>query len=334
MQLIECVPNISEGCSQSIIAELGNVISKVDGVKLLNTDIGVDANRTVFTFIGFPKSVIEAAFQLFKRANQLISMENHHGKHPRIGVVDVCPLIPIQGITLEETAEFAEELAKRVGEELHIPIYLYEENAKNEYRSRLEQIRAGEYEGFKQKILLDDWKPDFGPQTFNKKTGVSVIGARNFLLAYNINLETKDVNIAKNIAAQIRESGGTFIDNQGNKKRSEGLLKGVKAIGWYIQEFDMVQVSTNITDYNKVSMFEVFTEVSKFAKMYGTTVRGSELIGLVPFDALFRSGTEIKQQDSSLIGESIDIAIAYLKLDDIKECIPQKQILEYAAGIM
>ncbi|OQA97707.1 MAG: hypothetical protein BWY22_01154 [Bacteroidetes bacterium ADurb.Bin217] len=334
MELLECVPNISEGNNQEIIDGVAQVISAVPGVKLLHVDSGKAANRTVYTFVGFPDSVIDAAFALFEYVIQHVDMENHVGTHPRVGAVDVCPLIPIQGISMEQTKQYAEKLAKRVGEELHVPIYFYEHNAKYIHRTRLEQIRSGEYEGFKQKILLEGWEPDYGPQSFNPKTGVSVIGARNYLLAFNVNLVTKDVSIAKNIAARIRESGGNFTDIYGKKHISKGLLRGIKAIGWYIPEFDVVQVSTNITDYSLVSLYKVYCEVQKLAIQYGTNVRGSELIGLVPYDALHNAGKEILQQKPLVANDTIEAAIQELGLQDVKECVPQKQILEYVAGVL
>lgn len=334
MELIECVPNISEGNNQKVIDAIANVISSVDGVKLLHVDIGKAANRTVYTFIGFPESVVEAAFKMFEYATQHIDMQLHSGTHPRIGTVDVCPLIPIQGISMEQTKQYAEILAKRVGQELHVPVYFYEHNAKFIHRTRLEQIRSGEYEGFAKKMKLDGWDPDYGPHTFNPKTGVSVIGARNFLLAYNINLTCSDVGIAKNIAARIRESGGSYTDMFGKKHISKGLLRGVKAIGWYIPEYDVVQVSTNITDFSLVSMYQVYSQVQKLAIQYGTNVRGSELIGLVPYEALHNAGKEILQQKPNVAADTIEAAIQELRLTDVKECVPQKQILEYVAGVL
>lgn len=334
MELLECVPNISEGCDTKFIEQAASVISAVPGVKLLNIDSGKTANRTVFTFVGFPESVMQAAFNLYEFVIQHIDMSKQKGSHPRVGAVDVCPLIPIQGISLEQTMHYAAQLAKRVGEELHVPVYFYEQNATYIHRTRLEQIRSGEYEGFSQKILLDGWEPDYGPNKFNPKTGVSVIGARNFLLAYNVNLKTKDQKIAKNIAVRIRESGGTYTDLYGKKHVTKGLLRGVKAIGWYIPEFDVVQVSTNITDFNLVSMYKVYCEVQKLAIQYGTNVRGSELIGLVPYDALHNAGKEILQQKTDVAIDTIEAAIQELGLQDLKECVPQKQILEYVAGVL
>ncbi|HON52531.1 MAG TPA: glutamate formimidoyltransferase [Bacteroidales bacterium] len=334
MELIECVPNISEGCNSELIEQIAKVISSVSGVKLLHIDAGKAANRTVYTFVGFPESVVEAAFNMFEFVIKHIDMAQHTGTHPRIGAVDVCPLIPIQGISLEQTKQYAEQLAKRVGEELHVPVYLYEQNAKYIHRTRLEQIRSGEYEGFSQKMQSEGWDPDYGPHVFNPKTGASVIGARNFLLAYNINLVSSDVTIAKHIAARIRESGGNYTDMFGKKHVSKGLLRGVKAIGWYIPEYDVVQVSTNITDFNLVSMYKVYCEVQKLAIQYGTNVRGSELIGLVPYDALHNAGKEILQQKPSVANDTIQAAIQELGLQDVKEFTPQKQILEYVAGVL
>lgn len=334
MEILECVPNISEGRNISVIQHLAKVISSVQGIRLLHVDSGKATNRTVFTFIGAPDSVIEAAYQLFVHASQIINMQQHLGEHPRVGVVDVCPLIPLRGISIDKAKMYAEKLAKRVGENLDIPVYMYEQNARHDFRRNLEQIRAGEYEGFYQKMQSEEWKPDFGPQEFNIKTGACIIGVRNFLLAYNVNLKTKDVTIAKNIAALIRESGGAFIDSKGNKQRSSGLFKGVKAIGWYIKDFDVVQVSTNITDFKNISMFTVYSEIARFAKLYNTEVRGSELIGLVPLAAIQQSANEIIRKSPQQNHNNIQIVSQTLNLSDVKEFIPEQQILEYVAKIL
>jgi len=334
MEIIECVPNISEGKNTEVIKKLADVITSVDGVQLLNVDSGKAANRTVYTFVGFPEAVIEAAFLLYKNATELISMSGQLGEHPRMGVVDVCPLIPIQGIRIEEVAKYAETLAKRVGEELQIPVYLYEQNATQKHRVRLEQIRSGEYEGFETKIQNFDWVPDFGPQIFNVETGVTAIGARNYLLAYNVNLNIKDLEVAKNIAIQIRESGGTYTAPDGSiQTKKPGLLKGVKAIGWYIKDFDVVQVSTNITDFRIIGLARVFEEVSKLAKEYGVEVKGSELVGLVPYEALESAGMYFQYKLHETNTDSLDFAIKQLGLTELKSCKPKEQILEYAAGL-
>lgn len=334
MELIECVPNISEGQNPEIISAIAAIIQSVEGVQLLNVDSGKDANRTVYSFIGFPEAVIEAAFLLYKYASEHISMKNHIGKHPRMGIVDVCPLIPVRDIRIDEVAKYANELAQRVGEELKIPVYLYEANAKQQHRTRLEQIRAGEYEGFAQKIQLFDWTPDYGPQSFNPAFGVTAIGARNYLIAYNINLATKNVDIAKNIAVQIRESGGSYLDSQGIRSiKKSGLLQGVKAIGWHIEDFDIVQVSTNITNFKIIGLARVYQEVSKLAQEYGVEVCGSELIGLVPHDALLDAGMYFQHTNHKGNKDVLEVAIEDLGLNTIKPFSIQKQILEFVAGI-
>ncbi len=334
MEIIECVPNISEGKDEKTITNIANVIRNVEGVHLLNIDSGKDANRTVYTFVGFPEAVLEAAFQIYKYAVTHISMENHKGKHPRMGIVDVCPLIPIRNTNIEKVVEYANKLAYRVGTELEIPVYLYEANATQSYRTRLEQIRAGEYEKFAQKIQLYDWKPDYGPQCFNPITGVTAIGARNYLIAYNVNLSTKNVEIAKNIAAQIRESGGSYTDPQGIKHtKKPGLLQGVKSIGWYIDDFDMVQVSTNITNFKIIGLARVYEEVQKLAQEYGIDVCGSELIGLVPHDALLEAGMYFQHKHHIVNKDALESVVEYLGLNTIKSFDKHKQILEFVARL-
>lgn len=305
--MLECIPNISEGRNAGFISALGQIISSVAGVRLLNIDSGRAANRTVFTFVGNPQAVIDAAFAMYEYAAKHLSMKNHKGTHPRAGIVDVCPLVPLTGMTMSEANIYALQLAQKVGEELHIPVYLYEQSAKYDHRSRLEQIRAGEYEGFAQKIQLPDWKPDFGEAIFNENTGITVIGARKFLLAYNVNLTTKNVTIAREIARKIREF------------REQGLLAGVKAIGWYIEDFDMVQVSTNITDFEQTSLYKVFSTVSQLAQEFGCEACGSEVIGLIPHAALVQAGEEILQDFPQLSQLPIDAAIEVLGLNSIKK---------------
>jgi glutamate formiminotransferase/formiminotetrahydrofolate cyclodeaminase len=274
--ILECVPNFSEGRDQNIIDAIGTSIKKISGIKLLHVDSGYDANRTVYTFAGQPYAVIDAAFQAIQTASELIDMRHQHGVHPRMGACDVCPLIPVRNISIEATVELSRQLGKRVGE-LGIPVYLYEFSATHHERKNLAYLRNGEYEGIEQKILLPEWKPDFGPQVFNEKSGMMALGARKFLIAYNINLKTKDVSIAKQIAKRIRESG---------TGKEKGLLKAIRAIGWYMEEFHCAQVSCNITDFEQTSLKELFDTVKKLANEYGTDVKGSELIGLIPEKAL------------------------------------------------
>ncbi|MCL2329176.1 MAG: glutamate formimidoyltransferase [Bacteroidetes bacterium] len=304
--MLECIPNISEGNNAEFISALGQVISSVEGVRLLNVDSGKAANRTVYTFVGNPQAVVDAAFAMYEFAAKHLNMRTHKGTHPRAGIVDVCPLVPLNGMTMSEANEYALQLAQRVSAELHIPVYLYEHSAKYEHRTRLEQIRAGEYEGFAQKMQLPQWKPDFGEAVFNENTGITVIGVRKFLLAYNVNLTTKDVEIARKIAGVIREF------------RKKGLLRGVKAIGWYIEDFDMVQVSTNITDFEKTSLYAVFKTIQQLAQEYGCTVCGSEVIGLIPREALEQAGEEILRDFPQLALSPVQVAIDVLGLNTIK----------------
>lgn len=334
MEIIECTPNISEGNDRKVIDAIIAEIKAVNGVTLLHVDSGKDANRTVFTFVGVPDAVVNAAFAMYKKAQELLSMKNHVGKHPRMGIIDVCPLTPVRDITLVQVVEYAEMLAKRVGEELQIPVYLYEANAKYAYRAKLEQIRRGEYEGFFKKMKNVDWTPDFGPNDFNPNVGVTAIGARNYLIAYNVNLDTSDLNVAKNIAVQLRESGGTYYDSNGVRTiKKTGLLQGVKAIGWYIEDFDIVQVSTNITNYNVVGLARVFNEVSRLAEQYNVAVTGSELVGLVPYEAVVHAGMFFQHAEKLVNTDPLEIAVEKLGLCNLKEFSPKSHILEYVAGI-
>lgn len=311
-RLIEAVPNFSEGKDVKVIDAIVDSIISVSGVKLLHVDRGESANRTVFTFAGSPENVVEASFRSAKIASELIDMRLHKGTHPRLGALDVMPLVPISGVTLEECAEYALKLAARIGNELHVPVYCYESASKLPYRTRLEQVRKGEYEGLAEKMKLPEWKPDFGPSTFNAKSGAFIVGARPFLLAYNINLATPDESIAKKIAAIIRESGRVE-----NGIQISGKFKTVKAIGWYVPEFECAQVSTNLTNLKQTGVHEVYEEVCKLAKEFGTSVTGSELIGLTPRFALLDAGKHYNSQLSDI--EKIKLAIKQLKLNDKKE---------------
>jgi glutamate formiminotransferase/formiminotetrahydrofolate cyclodeaminase len=340
MQLIECVPNFSEGVNLEIIRQIAEAIASVDGVRLLNVDPGKDTNRTVITFVGEPVAVVEAAFLGIKKAGELIDMSRQHGKHPRMGATDVCPLIPISNITLEETAAYAKALGKRVGEELHIPVYLYEHAQADKSRSNLSVIRAGEYEGFFKKIKLPGWKPDFGPAELDVKCGASVIGARDFLIAYNINLDTASTGIANAIAGDVRESGhiihegGKILtDEDGKPKRQPGSLKAVKAIGWYIEEYGIAQISMNLTDLAVTPLHIAFDEVCNRAAAHGAQVTGSELVGLVPLKAMVDAGKYFlqKQQGNTMAseGELIAIAIKTMGLDELEPFKPEERIIEY-----
>jgi glutamate formiminotransferase/formiminotetrahydrofolate cyclodeaminase len=299
--IVECVPNFSDGRNPEIIRQITQVIESVDGVTLLDVDPGKATNRTVVTFVGHPEAVIEAAFQAIVKAGELIDMRQHKGEHPRMGATDVCPLVPISGISMEETAKYAQKLAKRVGEETDIPVYLYGYAQPNLSRNDLSIIRAGEYEGFAEKIKQADWKPDFGPEVFNAKKGATVIGARDFLIAYNINLNTKSTRIANRIAFDVREagrvkrignpiSGEIAMDENGEPIRIPGKCKEVKAIGWYIEEYGIAQISANLTNYSVTPIHVFFDEVNESAFSRGVRVTGSELVGLVPLNAMLDAG--------------------------------------------
>ena len=343
-RIIECVPNFSEGRRPEVIEAIAQSIRQVDGVKLLDVDPGKATNRTVMTMAGAPEHVIEAAFQAIRTASTLIDMRQHHGEHPRMGATDVCPLIPIQGITMEETAAFAHQLAKRVGNELKIPVYMYESAATSPERKNLATIRAGEYEGFAKKIQDTNWKPDYGPAVFNENAGATVIGARDFLLAYNVNLNTRSERRANSVAFDIREKGrikrkgnpvsGEIIkDANGEPLREEGMCKGVKAIGWYIEEYQMAQVSMNITDINQTSLHQAFDACVKSASARGLRVTGSELVGLVPLQVMLDAGRHYLKLQGVSEGvseaELIHTAVRSMGLDEIAPFDPKKKIIEY-----
>ena len=343
-QLIECVPNFSEGRDAGIIRQITDEIESVEGIRLLDVDPGKATNRTVVTFVGEPESVIEAAFRGIRKASQLIDMGKHKGEHPRMGATDVCPLIPIQGISMEETSAWAVKLAKRVGEELQIPAYLYEYAQLDKKRSNLSIIRAGEYEGFFDKIKLPEWKPDFGPATFNPTAGGTVIGARDFLIAYNVNLNTKSTRIANRIAFDVREAGRVVregnpysgkikTDENGEPVRVPGKLKYVKAIGWYIEEYKMAQISINLTNYRETPLHSVFEECRKSADERGARVTGSELVGLIPLAPMLEAGKYFLEKQGLSTGVSEDeliwSAVKSMGLDELGPFDPQKKIIEH-----
>src|SRR5450631_1362857 len=344
MQLIECVPNFSEGKDLNIIQQITNEIEKVEGISLLNVDPGKATNRTVVTFVGSPKAVIEAAFKAIKKAGELIDMSKHTGEHPRMGATDVCPFIPIANITMEETAKYAQELAKRVGEELQLPVYLYEAAQPDKKRNNLSLIRAGEYEGFFKKIQQPEWKPDFGPAIFDAKRGATVIGARDFLVAYNVNLNTTSIRRANSIAFDVREAGRVkregdgvtrkiVIDENGNAVNIPGSLKSVKAIGWYIEEYGIAQISINLTNINITPVHIAFDEVCKKAAERGIRVTGSELVGLIPLKAMLDAGKYFLKKQQRSIGvsekELIKIAVRSMGLDELGPFNPNERIIEY-----
>ena len=343
-QLIECVPNFSEGNDLSIIKQITAEIESIDGVRVLNVDPGKATNRTVITFVGAPQAVVDAAFLAIKKAAELIDMSKHKGEHPRMGATDVCPLIPIANISMEETAAFAKQLGERVGKELSIPVYLYEASQPNKKRSNLSIIRAGEYEGFFKKIKLPEWTPDYGPKEHSVRAGSTVIGARDFLIAYNINLNTTSVRRANSIAFDVRETGrvkregnpitGKVIrDENGEPVYIPGTLKSVKAIGWYIKEYGVAQISMNLTNIKVTPVHIAFDEVCKKATDRGIRVTGSELIGLIPLACMLDAGRYFlaKQQRSTGVSDAelIKIAVKSLGLDDLTPFKPEERIIEY-----
>jgi glutamate formiminotransferase len=284
-QLIECVPNFSEGKDEKIIGQIADAIKGIDGVKLLEIDPNKDANRTVMTFAGEPTAVCEAAFEAIKKASELIDMRTQKGAHPRIGATDVCPLVPLKGISMSETVQYAHTLAQRVAHELSIPVYCYENAAFSEERKNLAFLRKGEYEGLAERMKNPSFLPDFGSPVFNAKSGATVIGAREILIAYNFSLSTPSVEIAKKIAEEVRESGYWKIEN-GQRIKIAGKLKHLKAIGWYMEDYKLAQVSTNLTNFKETTLKMVFEEISKVGEKYGVEIIDTELIGLLPLDAL------------------------------------------------
>ena len=342
-QIIECVPNFSEGRNQEVINEISEAISNTKGVHLLNVDPGQATNRTVMTFVGDPDSVISAAFNAIKTASEKIDMSKHSGEHPRFGATDVCPLIPVSNITFDELILYAEKLAKKVSEELNIPIYLYENAAREDKRRNLANVRSGEYEGLNKKINSKEWKPDFG-SSFNKKSGATAIGVRDFLIAYNINLNTKSTRLANAIAFDVREKGrikrkghpviGEIVyDKNGNPDTIPGSLKHVKAIGWYIEEFGIAQISMNLTNITETPIHTVFEEVVKKANARGASVTGSELVGLIPLKSMIDAGKYFLKKQNRSIGipeeDIIKIAIESLGLNQVKTFDLNKNIIEY-----
>ena len=339
-QLIECVPNFSEGNNMEIIKQITDQIEVVEGVKLLDVDPGKATNRTVVTFVGEPEPVIEAAFLAIKKAKELIDMSKHKGEHPRMGATDVCPLVPIANISMDETVEYAHKLAKKVGEELEFPVYCYEFAAKSEKRRNLAYVRSGEYEALSEKLQKEEWKPDFGPAKFDAQAGATAISARNFLVAYNFNLNTTSTRRANAIAFDVREAGRlkkvngkNVLDENGKPLREPGTLKSTKAIGWYIEEYGIAQISMNLTDITITSIHQAFDEVDRAARERGVRVTGSELVGLVPKQALIDAAKYFlhKQQRSIGIDEAelIKIAIKSLGLDELKPFLPEERIIEY-----
>ncbi len=341
MRLVECVPNFSEGRNQPVIDAIAAAIRDTEGAYLLDVDPGKDTNRTVVTFVADYDAVVKAAFNAIETASRLIDMRKHAGAHPRMGATDVCPFVPVRGVTMEDCAALARVLGRRVGEELGIPVYLYEFAAVSEERKNLANIRAGEYEGLAQKLADPGWKPDFGPVEFNPKSGATVIGAREFLIAYNVNLNTKDRKLANDIALSIREAGRAKRDENGSIVRDDngstvnvpGRLKACKAVGWYIAEYKKAQVSINLVDYHVTPPHVAFDEAKREAEARGVRVTGSELVGLIPLEAMLEAGRHYLrlQRKSTGVPDSdlIETAIQSLGLNDITPFDPKQKIIEY-----
>ncbi len=341
MKIVECVPNFSEGRDRRVLDAISDAIRSVEGASLLDVDPGKATNRTVFTIVGPPDAVEEAAFQAIARAAQLIDMSKHTGEHARMGATDVCPFVPVAGVTMDECVEIARRLAARVGDELGIPVYLYEHAASCEDRQNLADVRKGEYEGLSAKLSDPNWKPDFGPSTFNARSGATAIGAREFLIAYNVNLNTRNKALAHDIALDVREQGrfartddGVIArDEDGKALRKPGTFKNVKGVGWYIDEYQRAQVSMNLTNHHVSPVHEVFDEIERGAHARGLRVTGSEIVGLIPLDAMLAAGKHYlaKQGESTGVPEErlVSVAVQSLGLDDLTPFDPDEKIIEY-----
>src|SRR5437762_9551339 len=343
-KLIECLPNFSEGRDHNVVRQITDAIESVHGVSLLDVDPGASTNRTVVTFVGDPDATVEAAFRAIRKAAELIDMQKQKGAHPRMGATDVCPFIPVSNVIWEEAIECANRLGKRVGEELKIPVYLYERAARDKTRANLAVIRAGEYEGFFEKIKQPEWKPDFGPAVFNGKSGATVIGVRDFLIAYNVNLNTKSVRRANAVAFDVREqgrvktedgspSGKPVLDANGEPVRIPGMLKHVKAIGWYVEEYGMAQVSINLTNIEETPLHAAFDACSESANKRGLRVTGSEIVGMVPKRCLVDAGKYFLRKqnwsEGSAEEELIQVAIRSMGLSELKPFNPKEKIIEF-----
>ncbi len=348
-QLLECVPNFSEGNDMDIINQITRQIEEVEGVDLLDVDPGQATNRTVVTFVGTPDEVLEAAFRAVRKASELIDMSKHSGAHPRFGATDVCPLVPVSGLTMDDAVEYARKLAQRIGGELEIPIYCYEHAAYQETRRNLAEVRSGEYEGLKDKLADPEWKPDFGPAEFKERSGATAVGARDFLVAYNINLNTTSTRRANAVAFDLREKGRVkreggkltgkpVLDENGEKVWIPGSLKKVKGIGWYIEEYGIAQISLNLTDISVTPVHEAFDEACRCAEARGIRVTGSELVGLIPLQGMLDAGKYFLRKQNRSTGipekEIIKIAVKSLGLDDLYEFQPEEKIIEYKMAKM
>src|SRR5712692_3786179 len=342
-KLIECVPNFSDGRDQNVIRQITDAIRSVDGISLLDVDPGASTNRTVVTFVGDPDATVEAAFRGIRKAAELIDMRKQKGAHPRMGATDVCPFIPVSNVSWEEAIACANRLGKRVGDELNIPVYLYERAAKDKARANLSVIRAGEYEGFFEKIKQPEWKPDFGPAVFNEKSGATVIGVRDFLIAYNVNLNTKSVRRANSVAFDVREqgrfktedgtpSGKKILDAKGEPVRVPGMLKHVKAIGWFVKEYGIAQVSMNLTNIEETPLHAAFDACFEAASKRGLRVTGSEIVGMIPKKCLTDAGRYFLRKQKWSEGASeeglIDIAIRSMGLSELKRFDPKEKVIE------
>ncbi len=343
-KLVECVPNISEGRDRRIIDAVAAEAAAVEGVTLLDVDPGAATHRTVITFVGDPDAVVEGAFRLIRKAAELIDMRRHTGEHPRQGATDVCPFVPVSGVTMEECAALAHRLGKRVGEELGIPVFLYEHAATRPERRSLADIRVGEYEAWPEKVGKPEWRPDYGPDEFLPKTGAVVIGARQFLIAYNVDVNTRDKELAHQIALDIRETGrfkrdaeGRFVrDAAGNKVRDAGLLQECRAVGWMIEEYGKAQVSINLTNYHVTSIHKAFDTCCEVGAKYGLRITGSEIVGLVPLEAMLMAGRHYLERQGKWPGvserELVQMAVHSLGLNDVAPFKPEEKIIEYAVG--
>ncbi len=339
MQLVECVPNFSEGRDQRVIQDLSETVSRIDGVRLLHVDSSADANRTVVTFVGEPEPVCEAAFQAISRAAELIDMRRHQGVHPRLGAADVCPFVPLVGISLEGCVRLARKVGKRVGGELAIPVYLY--GAAHPGRRSLADIRRGEYEGLPEKLAAPEWTPDFGSAAFNPDSGATVIGARDILIAFNVSLNTTDEALASEIALAVREKGqvkrdtdGQIVRNgEGRAMRQPGTLKACRAMGWFMPAYGCAQVSLNLEDFRVTPPHAAFEEVSRQAHQRGLEVTGSELVGMIPLEAMLMAGRYyLEKEGRSSVDQAEELvatAIRAMRLSAVRSFKPEERIIEY-----
>ena len=342
--IVECVPNFSEGRNLQVIDCIASAIESVTGLKVLHLNMDADYHRTVVTFVGSPREVVEAAVRGLRRATELIDMRVHHGEHPRFGATDVCPLVPVSGVSMEETVRYTRELARRLSEEIGLTVYCYENAAFSDDRRNLAAVRAGEYEGLKEKLSRPDWKPDFGPAEFNPRSGATAIGARDFLVAYNVNLNTTSTRRANAIAFDVREKGrikreGNIVtgrivrDEEGIPLYTLGTLKCVKGIGWFIEEYGVAQISMNLTNISVTPVQVAFDEVCRKARARGVRVTGSEIVGLIPLKAMLDAGRHYLRKQQRSLGipdrEIIKIAVKSLGLDDLEPFKPEEKIIEW-----